>query len=166
MDCRVTHSKCPEDFVSSVHFTLFPFCLLDSSSNGEWLRRCRIFVAVERTYQAPHWRKNFGNPPSHSRERIAPNFQVVSTYQVYSRIQTHRTTTTTSSARVAIEPWCLSITPKEIRQSHNIIYVSTQSEKLPGPEWDLPIRVRVPNCEWASLASFVRVLYRILTCPS
>ncbi len=42
--------------------------------------------------------------------------------------------------------------------------VSTQSEKLPGPEWDLPIRVRVPNCEWASLASFVRVLYRILTC--
>jgi hypothetical protein len=31
-----------------------------------------------------------------------------------------------------------------------IPYVSTQSEKLPGPEWSSPIRVQVPELVWGS----------------
>ena len=45
-------------------------------------------------------------------------------------------------------------------------YVSTQVRKSPGPEWELPIRVRMPKRVWISNFGLVRVLYRILMCPS
>ena len=50
--------------------------------------------------------------------------------------------------------------------SLQLVCVSTQAGKLPGPEWDLPIRVWVPNRVWVFLFRSIRVLYRILMRPS